>query len=162
MDAEGDVVVVGSYSGTIDFGGGLLTSQGNIDIFVLKLSGSDGSYLWAKRFGAGNADTAWDVEIAANNEIVVTGTIRSNVDFGAGPLGFAGDDDIFLARFTSAGAVLWAKSYGTGGNDRVNDMALDSLGSPVLVGEHPGPIDFGGGFLPHVGLEDIFIVKLSP
>jgi hypothetical protein len=162
VDAQGDVVVVGEFVGTIDFGGGPLTSQGNRDMFVIKLSGNNGAYIWGKRFGAGDLDVADEVEIAPNGEIVVAGRIGSNVDFGSGPLSNKGGKDIFVARFSSAGAVIWANSYGTSGSEDIGGLALDSLGSPVVSGNYPGPIDFGGGFLPHVALNDMFVTKLTP
>jgi len=159
---QGDVVIVGEFRGTVDFGGGPLTSQGSTDIFVVKLRGNDGAFIWATRFGASDADRGGEVEIHANGEIVVSGIIGSNVDFGAGPLTNSGQADIFVARFSSAGAVIWANSYGTSGNDSINGLALDGFGSPVIAGEFPRPINFGGGILPHVGLGDMFISKLTP
>ena len=37
VDVDGDVLVTGSFNGTVNFGGGPLTSAGSDDIFVLKL-----------------------------------------------------------------------------------------------------------------------------
>jgi hypothetical protein len=37
VDANGDVVVTGRFHGTVDFGGGPLTSAGIADIFLLRL-----------------------------------------------------------------------------------------------------------------------------
>ena len=39
VDGSGDVVATGFFQGTVNFGGGDLTSSGNRDIFVAKLSG---------------------------------------------------------------------------------------------------------------------------
>ena len=39
VDGSGDVVVTGSFDGTVNFGGGNLTSAGSKDIFVAKFSG---------------------------------------------------------------------------------------------------------------------------
>jgi hypothetical protein len=45
VDANGDVVVTGVFSDTVDFGGGPLTSAGIGDVFVAKYSASDGTNL---------------------------------------------------------------------------------------------------------------------
>src|SRR3990170_6282915 len=52
VDGNGDVLLTGSFQGTVNFGGGNLTSAGLEDIFVAKYSGADGAHLWSKRFGS--------------------------------------------------------------------------------------------------------------
>ena len=56
MDDAGDVMVTGWFRDTVDFGGGPLAGLGNLDVFVAKLSGLDGSHLWSRRFGSPNPD----------------------------------------------------------------------------------------------------------
>ena len=51
VDGGGDVVVTGYFKTTVNFGGGNLTSSGLDDIFVAKVSGTDGSHVWARGFG---------------------------------------------------------------------------------------------------------------
>src|SRR4029077_11809906 len=53
---SGDVVVVGSFTGTTDFGAGSLTSAGGNDIFLATYAAADGRLRWAKRFGATSDD----------------------------------------------------------------------------------------------------------
>src|SRR5262249_26201036 len=49
VDSSGNVFVIGIFQGTVDFGGGGLTSAGGSDIFLAKYS-SSGAHLWSKRF----------------------------------------------------------------------------------------------------------------
>ena len=95
-------------------------------------------------------------------EVVVSGRIGSNVDFGSGPLPNKGGQDMFVARFSSGGTVIWANSFGTSSPDDIFGLALDKFGGPVIGGSYYGAIDFGGGFMPFVALEDMFITKLTP
>lgn len=37
--------------GSVDFGGGALTSAGSNDIFAAKLTAADGAHVWSQRFG---------------------------------------------------------------------------------------------------------------
>jgi hypothetical protein len=39
FDAVGDVLLAGSFEGTVDFGAGPLTSAGATDIFLVRISG---------------------------------------------------------------------------------------------------------------------------
>src|SRR5215472_1490091 len=50
FDSQGNTIVAGSFSGQINFGGGVLSSQAaspNKDIFLVKYSAS-GGFLWSK------------------------------------------------------------------------------------------------------------------
>ena len=53
-NATGDIVVAVHYLGTVDFGGGPLTSAGGRDIAIAKFD-DNGSHIWSERFG----DIGW-------------------------------------------------------------------------------------------------------
>src|SRR5262249_42005742 len=55
VDTAGAVYLTGGFSSSVDFGGTPLTSAGNYDVFLLKLS-SGGTAQFAKRFGAAGDD----------------------------------------------------------------------------------------------------------
>jgi hypothetical protein len=65
----GDVIVVGSFEGTVDFGGGPLVSAGSSDIFVARYSPA-GVHQWSKRFGGTSLDYATDVAVDSNGDTV--------------------------------------------------------------------------------------------
>src|SRR6185295_3676510 len=68
VDGNNDVLLVGKFSGTTNFGGGLVTSAGNSDVFVAKYRGADGGHVWSKRFGSLNVDTGYSIgRDGANN-----------------------------------------------------------------------------------------------
>lgn len=98
VDGASNVVLTGTFEGSIDFGGGSLTSAGGGDVFVAKL-GSNGDHIWSKRFGDG-----WDwqsghgVATDGAEDVFVTGTFRGAADFGCGTLASAGWGDIFVAK----------------------------------------------------------------
>ena len=98
VDASRNLIVAGYFEGTLDFGGGVLTSAGANDIFVAKF-GSDGAHLWSKRFGDGSDQAASAVAVDASGNVIVTGVFRGTVDFGGGGLTSAGVEDIFVAKF---------------------------------------------------------------
>ncbi|MFT3774684.1 MAG: MopE-related protein [Minicystis sp.] len=102
VDPSGNVIIIGSFAGTIDFGGGPLTSQGLNDIFVAKLT-SAGNHVWSKRFGDSADQTGSAVDTDATGNIVITGYFNGTIDLGAGPLTSLGVADIYLAKLESLG-----------------------------------------------------------
>jgi hypothetical protein len=162
VDASGNVIVTGHFWGTVDFGGGALTSAGYNDIFVAKF-GSDGAHLWSKRFGDGNNQEAYSVAVDASGNVIVTGDFWGAVDFGGGTLTSAGDWDIFVAKFGSAdGAYIWSKRFGDGDYQVANAVAVDASGNVIVTGTFYSAVDFGGGTLTSAGNADIFVAELGP
>jgi len=162
VDASGNVVVTGYFSGTVDFGGGTLTSAGyDDDIFVAKF-GADGSHLWSQRFGDGDLQRASALAVDAPGNVIVTGAFYGTVDFGGAALTSAGYYDIFVARFGSDGGHLWSQRFGDGSSQVSEAVAVDASGNMIVTGSFGGKVDFGGGALTSAGFPDIFVAKFGP
>jgi hypothetical protein len=160
VDASGNVIVTGSFYGTVDFGGGALTSAGGEDIFIAKFA-SDGAHLWSKRFGGGSDQKPTAVAVDASGNVIVTGYFYDAVDFGGGALTSAGLKDIFVAKFDPDGAHLWSKRFGDGSDEESTAVAVDALGNAIVTGFFWGVVDFGGGALTCAGPYDIFVAKFG-
>jgi hypothetical protein len=156
----GNVFVTGSFSGTVNFGDGPLTSAGLGDIFVTKLDTS-GNALWSKRFGdasyQGSVTLATDT--AAN--VFLLGRLNGTMDFGAGPLTGANSKDIFVAKLDQNGAPSWSKSFSSSSTLTGASIAADGVGNVVLTGDFSGSVNLGTGLLTSQGGNDIFVAKLS-
>ena len=163
VDGSGNVLIVGRFVGTVDFGGGPLTSESStLDIYVAKYSGTNGSHLWSKRFGSTGTDYANGVAVESNGNVIVTGFFEGTVDFGGGtPLVSAGSRDIFVAKYSAAGSHLWSKRFGSTGTDYANGVTVDSNGNMIVTGTFTGTVDFGGGGLTSAGGYDIFLAKYT-
>jgi hypothetical protein len=160
VDSAGDVVVIGTFSGSIDFGDGPLTSAGGDDIFVAKLDAS-GNHVWSKRFGDANNQQGTGVAVDSAGDVVVIGTFSGSIDFGDGPLTSAGGDDIFVAKLDASGNHVWSKRFGDASNQAPNGVAVDSADSVLVTGYFFGSVDFGGDMFTSAGAGDIFVAKLG-
>jgi beta-propeller repeat-containing protein len=163
LDASGGPVATGYFSGSVDFGGGNLSSAGAKDIFVARYS-SVGAHVWSKRIGGNQDDIARGVAVDGAGNVVLTGNFASSsVDFGGGGLVNSGGADIFLARYSSTGGHVWSKRFGSSFSaaENGNDVTTDSAGNVLLTGSVVDAIDFGGGPLPSDGWYDIFLAKFS-
>ena len=167
VDGGGSAVVAGSFEGSINFGGGNLSSAGSDDAFVAKLDFS-GNHVWSKRFGDAEGDFVGGIGVDAAGNLLVTGNFRGGIDFGGGTLVSAGQRDIFLVKLDAAGNHRWSKRFGGATSDVGSGVALEPLTnlSPsddvAITGRFLSrSIDFGGGSLTGVGFDDIFVAKFD-
>jgi hypothetical protein len=162
VDSGDDVVLTGFFDGTMDFGGGPLTSAGGFDIFVAKLEG-DGSPVWSRRLGGTSLDQGLGVAVDSGDDVVLTGFFNGTVDFGDGPLTSAGLADIFVAKYSaSEGSHLWSRRFGSTSTDQGLGVAVDSGGDVVVTGAFADTVDFGRRRLTSAGSDDIFLLRLRP
>jgi hypothetical protein len=161
VDQAGSVIATGYFAGTVDFGGGPLTSTGGSDIYLAKF-GSNGEYLWSRRFGDAGDQEGNSVAVDASGNVLLAGGFSGSVDFGGGVLASAGQEDICIAKFTAAGAHLWSKAFGDATSQKATSGAIDVSGNPVITGYFEGTVDFGGGPLTSAGGNDIFLAELNP
>ena len=102
VDSSGNAYITGYFQGTVDFGGGDVTSAGNPDIFVLKLN-SSGTFQWANTYGSTSDDRGWDIAVDSSSNSYITGYFEGTVDFGGGDVTSAGSSDIFVLHLNSLG-----------------------------------------------------------
>ena len=162
VDDAGDVVIAGTFTGTVDFGDGPKTSAGGADIFVAKLDANDGAPLWSKAFGDSGNQVANGLAVDGAGNAIVSGACSGVVNFGGGPLPCLGDADIFIAKFTPSGAHVWAQRFGDVKDQIAYGIAVDSGNNPLVTGQFSTAVDFGCGPLRGAGSTDVFIAKFSP
>jgi hypothetical protein len=160
VDAAGNALIAGYFTGSIDFGGGALTAGGNEDIFLAKLDPA-GGHVWSKRYGDASDQNALSVAVDSAGSAVVVGYFNGAVDFGGGALTSAGLGDIFVAKLSAAGGHVWSKRYGDAMNQFGAGVAVDGADNILLAGSFSGSVDMGGGPLTSIGSEDVLVAKLD-
>ncbi len=173
--SNGDVVVTGSFSGTVDFDPGPsqtnLTALGGSDIFIAKYSAA-GALQWANRIGETPiyTDAGTAVTVDTNGNILVTGQFTGNVDFdpGAGVTQLSssgGTWDVFVLKLNASGGFVWARSVGAGSDDVGAGIATDSNGNVYTTGRFVNTVDFDPGpgtfNLNSGGAYGSFVLKLD-
>ena len=160
VDGSGNVLVTGFFQGTANFGGSDLTSAGGIDIFVAKYDAA-GVHQWSQSFGGTLAEAGNGVAVDGSGNVLVTGAFQGTVNFGGSDLTSAGDRDIFVARYNSAGVHQWSQRFGSTLDDRGFAVALDGSGSALVTGAFEGTVNLGGSDLTSAGGRDIFVAKYN-
>jgi len=167
VDSQDNVIVVGSFTNQVNFGGGALDNSGNHfpDIFLVKLD-KDGNQVWAQKFGDGIADTDFGNGVAVDpqDNIIITGQFQNQITIGSTTLKAASGGDGFsmlLAKFQPSGTPVFSKSYGDSKTQDGVDVATALDGSIALVGTTNGSIDFGGGNLVNTAGQRVVVAKLT-
>jgi hypothetical protein len=158
VDGQGNIIVAGSFSGQISFGGGNIVSHGGVDIFIAKYDAS-GAYRWSEGFGGTADDWAKAVAVdTAGNIIITSWSASGSVDFGGGAIHLTSG---YLAKYGPDGSYQWARMLSTGISEGTA-LATDSAGNIFVGGAFTGPSDFGGGPVLSLASGDAFLAKFSP
>lgn len=113
---NGDIIVGGHFTGTIDFGGTSFTAT-NIDVvnpYIASLSQVDGSANWV--VGMDNGPTGfnnvYDIDSDDGNNIYFAGAFNDNINILGNDLISAGGTDAFVGSVDATGAFRWANQLG--------------------------------------------------
>jgi hypothetical protein len=122
MDSQGNIYIVGKVffnpDGQFDiatpnahqtnFGGG------TVDGFLVKFN-QEGNLEWATYFGGANDDIIGSISIDKHDYVYCLGTTQSTENIAttnAFQPNLQGEKDVFIAKFTPSGNVIWSTYYG--------------------------------------------------
>lgn len=176
LDPTGQIWVTGSFNSTLisvpPATMGNSNSTGNFYDGYIAVFSSIGSCQGLVAFGgAGDQYATGCVFSGSQNCLYVTGhyatptmtvapTTLTNTSA-------SGKYDVFLARFTTAGTVTWAKTTGgINSDDRVSSISVDASGFPYIGGTFSpnlvlGNTVIGTTTLTSLGMQDIFMAKYN-
>lgn len=165
---NGLLAVTGSFDGTLDLDGplvtsnGALTSKGGQDIFITTFTQS-GLFRWGLSFGGAGNDEGLAVAISPKSDLYVVAGFQGTVDFGAGSLTSAADGtDVALIKLASNGKLRWAIRFGGDTGESGTDVAVDASDNSYVVGSFTGTTTIGSQVLTSAGGVDAFIASFTP
>ena len=123
-------------------------------VYKLKAEPKVTGIIWSKQFGTDKDESITGVVIDSQGNVYVTGWTEGNL-FGTN----AGRGDIFIAKFSSDGNLIWGKQLGTKENEIPMDIAVDSDGNIYVVGATDGNLF---GQVVRRWYDDAFVAKFSP
>jgi len=179
VDKNNNVYVTGSFAKpttgavTIDpdpahtSNASILTSTGNTDVFLTKYN-SNGQYQWAFNVGGTGADIGNGIAVD-NNYVYLIGSFfsSSNADMDPSPtsattLTGVGVADMFIAKYTNAGAFVWAKEGGNSALDTPGGIAVDGSGNVYVINSFQSTFKMSGApDLVTKGGFDFAVVKFN-
>lgn len=170
-DAAGNTYVTGSYFGTVDFdpGPGLYNLATGGGIYFAKYD-PNGNIVFAKGLSSlGGSGQGLSIAVDANQNIFIGGNFQGNIDLDPGPglvtSGYSGAYDGFFCKYDINGNYVFGFRLGSGGNEEVLALAVDSKGSLYITGYFQITVDFDPGpglyNLSSAGGDEIFLAKYN-
>lgn len=158
------IVTVGIFRGSIDLGGGPLTSGSSWDTYIGKFTPA-GEHLWSKALGGPpGLQGATAVCIDDAGAIYLAGEFDPSIDLGGLIEGEFGTQSAFLAKYAPDGTFQWGKGFTPSGSQTsasLSHLACDPAGGVVAGGWANDALDLGGGPLPAGGGLDVIVARFD-
>ncbi len=164
-DFAGHLIMVGSFTGTVDFGGPVLSAIGPGDLFVAKYD-LDLNLKWIRQIHDSlNFTWWWHLSTDSNQNIFIGGRNLGHLHFGNGidyRVSPSSGYDFCFAQFRKDGLPLWA--------DQINNVQFlaepylyaihaDNQGNLFLTGKNGGMAVYGNDTLTTSYAHDMFLSK---
>ncbi len=158
-----DVIVAGSFGGTLRAGSHVVSSAGGSDGFVARIRAS-GELAWLIRLGGAGSDGVQGVATHADagdpkrERIAIAGTFASGAELGGVALP-AYDDrvpwgDAFIAELDGTGARRWQTTLGGRGDDALAGVAIAAQNRVIVAASGKEVIHVGSAQLVTQGESD--------
>lgn len=119
---------------------------------------------WASSFGNANNDNSSTMDIDPSGNIFVGGGyFNTSLTIGSNILGNAGGGDVYIAKYSPTGTVMWAQNISGSGADYMGSISTGTNGNVYVCGSFDSPtLNVGGYTLTRSGtLSNIFIACYS-
>ena len=161
LDGAGNILVAGSFSGTAQFGGIVLTASHAHESFVAKLDPQKG-FVWAVAAGGTPQPKAQRLAVDAAGRVTLAASFSGTASLGAATLHATGDEDLLVTRLEPDGRFVWSfAATRTTVLDEGLGLALDSQGSATVAGSFQGKATFDSVTRTAQGKDDIFVARLD-
>jgi len=101
------------------------------------------------------------VKIDDNNDIIIYGSFKDTLIVDGVTYLSSGATDLFLAKYSSTGNLLWFRIFGAADEEISENMALDDNGNIFLTGAFRGTTNFQGFNITADHKRDGFLVKIN-
>jgi len=158
-DADGNVIIVGTYDFAANFGGDIHNPAGSeLAMYVAKFT-PDLSLEWSRSFSSTEGPVQPHRICTQGSRIAITGRYRGAIDFGGGTVPHQGGDDAFALVLDGAGSYFHAITLTGAADEGFGDCTFlpgDRLG---IMGSFASVVDTGVGTISPVGPNDhVFLV----
>ena len=150
VDDKGNILVIGQYASTINFGNVTLSSIGGEDMFLIKYD-ANGNFIWGKSMGGSGFERGHQVTTDKDNNIFITAIYDYSIDLdsSSGLSVLTNNTSYFkglFAKYDANGNLVWYHSLGSGASgdgSSATPITIDkSTGDVLIAGDFVSQFDF--------------------
>jgi hypothetical protein len=160
IDGSNDVIVVGDFTGSVDFGGQTLTTAPQTgDAFVAEYA-STGDLVWVDDLLAliGGAGLELDaIAVGADGKLIAGGLFEGTVELSGQSYTASTTFQGFVAAFDPTGTVAWGQGFSA--QSIAQSLAVDPNGDVLVAGNFNEPTSFGGATLDPAGTSSTYLAR---
>lgn len=158
VDFYGSVYLTGYLEGSASFGSNALTSFGEKDVIVAKLT-NNLAWDWVRQAGGLEDDRGVGIAVDETGSIYATGVFQGTALFGLQVL-TAAQSDAFVAKLDSAGMLTWVRQAGGAGVEAGMAITVDE-NKVYLGGVFSASCVIANHILNSNGFIDVFVSTLN-
>jgi hypothetical protein len=158
IGSDNEIYIVGEFRGKFRYNTDSLVSFDELDVLIAKID-SSGDFQWATSASGWGYESAYDISLSPNGNLVVTGYYENNLDFDTFSLLANNLRDIFILAMDQQGNPLWLETLSGPGVEYGRSIATDTSNNIYLTGVFRDYLYPNGTTLSGFGSYDAFLAK---
>jgi hypothetical protein len=159
-DSEENIIVSFVFTDFISINGVDYTSFGGQDVLLLKYN-HDLVLQWVKHYGTGFTDYIRGMDVDDEDNIMVYGKFKNQIDFDDITLTSNGSADMYIAKYDPEGDVIFAFSEGGSSYEDANAMDVGGNGDFFISGTFYGETIISGQLIQTENPTGILLIKYN-
>ena len=158
VDSNGDFVIAIMFTDFITVDGTDFVSFGGQDVLLVKFN-QDLSIQWARQYGTPLTDYVKGMDMDDEGNILVLGKFKNELNFDGFTLTSAGSTDLYIAKYSPDGDVVFAFSEGGSSYEDANSIAVGANNEFYVSGTFYGETIINGETITTENTTGIFLAK---
>lgn len=141
-DNDGNIIVAGSFTGTVFFNNTKLVNDGIKDFFIAKYD-TDGNLIWVKQSVSNKDNEAYGVVCDKSGNIFITGYFSGLVKLSDNiSINSENEKNCFVIKYDKNGMFIWASRTNGVFDKYGKDLTIDKNGNILITGVFKNDISF--------------------